>query len=66
MDLSINKPAKEKNYEWYATEAQKPLDQSVSNVTPMDLRMSIMKPLGAKWLVRLYNYFKKNFKKNNS
>ena len=64
MDLSVNKPAKEfmrrKFQEWYAMEVQKELDQGATDVTPVDLRMSIMKPLGAKWLVSLYDYFKSN------
>ena len=62
MDLSVNKPAKEfmrrKFQEWYAIEVQKQLDQGATDITPVDLRMSIMKPLGAKWLVSLYDYFK--------
>ena len=64
MDLSVNKPAKEfmrrKFQEWYAIEVQKQLDQGATDITPVDLRMSIMKPLGAKWLVSLYDYFKTN------
>ena len=64
MDLSMNKPAKEfmrrKFQEWYAIEVQKQLDQGATDITPVDLRMSIMKPLGAKWLVSLYDYFKTN------
>ena len=47
MDLSVNKPAKEfmrrKFQEWYAIEVQKQLDQGATDVTPVDLRMSIMK-----------------------
>ncbi|SMN02226.1 hypothetical protein SPONN_625 [uncultured Candidatus Thioglobus sp.] len=64
MDLSVNKPAKgfmrNKFQEWYATEVQKQFDQGACSVSPVDLRLSIMKPLGAKWLVSLYDYFKLN------
>ena len=64
IDLSVNKPAKEfmrrKFQEWYTIEVQKQLDQGATDITPVDLRMSIMKPLGAKWLVSLYDYFKTN------
>ena len=34
------------------------LDQGVQELTPTDLRMSIMKPLGACWLVSLHDYLK--------
>ena len=55
MDLSVNKSVKEfmrnKFQEWYASEVQKQLDQGVEEYTPVDLRVSIMKPLGACWLV---------------
>ena len=27
---------------------------------PVDLRMSVLKPLGAKWLVEMHNYIKEN------
>ena len=46
MDLSVNKPAmQEKFREWYSVKVQKQFDNTV---TPVDLRMSVMKPLGAK------------------
>ena len=60
MDLSINKAAKEfirKQFsDWYATEVNKQLEEGKQDISPVDLRMSIMKPLGARWLVSLYDY----------
>ncbi len=29
-------------------------------MSPVNLRLSIIKPLGAKWLIELYDYFKAN------
>ena len=64
MDLSVNKSAKEfmrgKFREWYATQVQKQLDEGASQISPVDLRMSIMKPLGARWLVSLHDYIKEH------
>ena len=64
MDLSVNKAAKEfmrsRFREWYATQVQKQLDEGASQISPVDLRMSIMKPLGVRWLVSLYDYIKEH------
>ena len=61
MDLTINKAAKEFMHcrfrEWYASEVQKQLDRGESS--PVDLKMSTMKPLGAKWIESLYDHIKK-------
>ena len=61
MDLSINKPVKRlfmnKFQKWYAEEVKKGNGQPES-VVPVNLRISIMKPLGAAWLVGAYNYIK--------
>ena len=63
MDLSVNKAVKDfirsKFRDWYATQVQQHLDDG-TEVTLVDLRMSIMKPLGACWLVGLYDYLKEN------
>jgi len=60
-DLSINKSVKDylrdKFQKWYPSEVEKSYHQDEST-TPIDLRMSIMKPLGAGWLVGAYNYVK--------
>ena len=62
MDLSVNKPAKEfmrgKFNNWYAGEVQKQLDAGGS--TCIDLKMSTTKPVGARWLVSLFDYIKNN------
>ena len=61
MDLSINKPIKNflrnKFQKWYAEEVKKGYGQPGS-VVLVSLRMSIMKPLGAAWLVGAYDYIK--------
>lgn len=61
MDLSVNKSAKEfmrsKFRDWYATQVQQQLDEG-ADIAPVDLRLSTMKPLGARWLVSLYDYLK--------
>ena len=58
MDLSVNK-MRSKFREWYATEVQQQLHEG-EDIAPVDLRMSIMKPLGAHWLVSLYDYLKEH------
>ena len=64
MDLSINKAAKEfmrsRFREWYATEVQKQLEDRTTQVSPVNLRMSTMKPLGVQWFVSLYDYIKEH------
>ena len=61
MDLSVNKSVKDfmraKFSEWYAPEVQKQLDSS-QELTPVHLRLSIMKPLGARCLLSLYDFLK--------
>ena len=63
MDLSVNKPVKEfmrsKFGQWYAGEVEKQLDQGAEH-TSIDLRTSVMKPLGAHWLVSLHDYLQEN------
>lgn len=61
LDLSINKAAKEflrnQFQQWYASQVCLQLEGK-AEMEPIDLRMSIIKPLGAKWLVSLYDYLK--------
>lgn len=63
MDLIVNKAVKDfmqtKFRDWYTTQVQQQLDDG-AEVTPVDLRMSTMKPLGGRWLVSLYDYLKEN------
>ena len=64
MDLSVNKAVKEfmrsRFREWYANEVQKQLDDGVQQITPVDLKMSTMKSLGARWLVSLHDHINEN------
>ena len=54
LDLSVNKPIKDnlktKFQLWYAGNITQQL-KAKSTIEPADLRLSIMKPLGAKWLI---------------
>ncbi len=63
MGLSINKSVKEfmrsKFSDWYSTQVQQQLDEG-AEISPVDLKMSTMKPLGARWLVSLCDYLKEN------
>ncbi len=59
----VNKSVKEfmrsKFRDWYSTQVQQQLDEG-AEISPVDLKMSTMKPLGAHWLVSLYDYLKEN------
>jgi len=60
MDLSVNRSVKEfmqsKFRDWYSAQVQDQLDEG-EEISPVDLKM---KPLGARWLVSLYNYLREN------
>ena len=64
LDVSINKAVKDhlkKQFQlWYSECINEQLDQgtTVESLTPVDMRMSIMKPLGAKWLVATTDHIK--------
>lgn len=59
MDLSINRSVKgylQKTFQkWHSSEVEKSYYQD-KDTTPANLRMSILKPLGADWFVGAYNY----------
>ena len=64
---STNKPAKDflrsKFHTWYADKLSAQLDEKSykgTSLQPIDLRLSIVKPLGARWMIELYNHFKLN------
>ncbi len=63
MDFSVNKSVKEfvrsKFRDRYSTQVQQQLDKG-AEISPVDLKMSTMKPVGARWLVSLYDYLKEN------
>ena len=63
LDISVNKAAKEflrgQFQEWYSKQICHQLQEgNESTPQPVDLRMSIIKPLGAKWMISLYDYMK--------
>ena len=65
LDLSVNKSAKEflrgRFHEWYSQKIFEQLQQKGCTVAePVDLKLSVMKPLGAYRMMQLYDYFKLN------
>ena len=64
MDLSVNKSIKEfmrdKFRQWYARQVEEQLEQGVEELSQPDLRMSVMKPVGAKWLISVDDYLRSN------
>ena len=65
MDVSVNKVTKEflrrQFQEWYSEQICLQLQRDKeSAVQLIDLRMSVVKPLGAKWMIGLYEYMKSN------
>jgi hypothetical protein len=60
MDLSVNKSAKDflrcKFQTWYAEKIASQMTEV--SIQPVDLRLSVMKPIGAKWLIDMFDYFK--------
>lgn len=59
LDVSVNRAAKQflrsKFENWYADNivAQKDTGKEIE---PVDMRLSIVKPIAAKWMIDLYNY----------
>ena len=65
VDVSVNKPLKShlrNNFtRWYASQVQEQLEKGTSiEEVKVDLRLSVMKELEAKWLVSAYDYIKGN------
>ena len=62
MDLAENKSAKDflhKQFQvWYSQQVENNIREKIIRV--VDMKMSIMKPLGAKWLEMLCNYLCQN------
>ena len=60
LDISVNKAAKEflrgKFQKWYAQEVCSQFQSGER--TPVDLRMSVVKPLGLQWMIGLHDYLK--------
>ena len=63
LDVSVNRAAKQflrnKFENWYTDNivAQKSADKDVE---PVDMKLSIVKPIAAKWMIDLYNYLVAN------
>lgn len=62
MDLSVNKTIKDhlkrQFIEWYFSRVYN--DKADVKPTSVDLRLSIMKPLNARWIVSTYDHLKEN------
>ena len=62
LDVSLNKSAKDfmrsKFQEWYGNIISTQLENDKTE--PVDMRLSIMKPLTAQWMIDLYHYFVSN------
>ena len=54
LDLSVNKPAKD-FLEWYGTQICQQMEKGMTE--EVDLRMSVMKPITANWMIDLYAHF---------
>lgn len=63
MDLSVNKAIKDfmkgEFSDWYSSVVYQNLDIKKSS-SPVDLRLSALKPLGAKWLIKAHGYLQSN------
>ena len=59
LDISVNKPAKDflraKFQQWYSDKIHDSLD-SMNKEGVVDLKLSVVKPLGGQWLMDLYDY----------
>ena len=62
LDLSVNKAAKEQMrwhfQEWYGAMICKQLEDKIEEV--VDVRLSVMKPLSAKWIIKTCEYSSSN------
>ncbi len=61
LDISVNKPAKDflraKFQEWYSEKIRDSINSEKSEKEHVvDLKLSIVKPMGAQWLIELYDY----------
>ncbi len=62
LDVSVNKAAKnfmrEQFQHWYAEQIMQQAKSGTSLRKPVDLKLSIVKPLAARWFVQLEDYLK--------
>ena len=63
LDISVNKPAEDflrrEFQDWYSKKICRQF-QGLESKEPVDLRLAIMKPLGAQWMISLHKYLKSN------
>ena len=63
LDITVNKAAKEylrrQFQSWYAQEVCSQL-KGEKEKAPVDLRLTIVKPLGARWIIDMYGYLESN------
>ena len=63
MDISVNKTVKEflrqQFQTWFADKICQQLKKNQADITPVDLRLSVVKPLSAQWMIKLYDHLKK-------
>ena len=65
LDISVNKSAKcfiaDKYQDWYAKKVLQQLNRGVAaHDVKVDVKLSIMKPLHAKWIIEMYHYLKRS------
>ena len=64
LDVSVNKSAKvflRKKFQlWYSEQVCSQLQKKSDEVKPVDLHLNVVKSLGAKWLMEMYDHFKSN------
>jgi len=65
LDVSVNKTAKEflrrQFQNWYADKISDQLKRGEGvSVQPVDLSLAVVKPLGARWMMRFFDYMKQN------
>ena len=63
LDVSVNKAVKEslrrQFNDWYSTQVSKHMDGTITQPS-VDLSLSVIKPLGAVWLMNTFAYIKAN------
>ena len=71
LDVSVNKAAKDflcKEFQdWYAHQVyiqiqHRRQEDTITPITPVDLWMGIVKPLGTKWMMSLFKYLQESLK----
>ena len=64
LDISVNKSAKcfiDKYQDWYAEKVLQQLNRVVAaHDVKVDMKLSIMKPLHAKWIIEMYHHLKRS------